>query len=252
WGVGSVKFDAVSQGYDYYGTLVNTAARVEGVGNGGQVLATRDLYARLEEEGFDLGCVEVTALGPQPLRGLDEPVPLYQLCPAALRGREFAALRLDVENDATDGTTATSIETHSTQVDETPELLLARLVKRQRDSGPLYDHLLRVLQFMETLLKTCPMSWRKETVKTLLKKWHVHPRHPREKEPVERTLAFDVVALIGRVGVAAEEARRVAGSHSNGTDAASSVALSFGARRVQRRRSGGIMSVQSLGGVSPQ
>ncbi|CUG46572.1 receptor-type adenylate cyclase, putative [Bodo saltans] len=94
WGVGSVKFDAVSQGYDYYGTLVNTAARVEGVGNGGQVLATRDLYARLEEEGFDLGGVEVTALGPQPLRGLDEPVPLYQLCPAALRGREFAALRL--------------------------------------------------------------------------------------------------------------------------------------------------------------
>jgi class 3 adenylate cyclase len=241
WGVGSVKFDAVSQGYDYYGTLVNTAARVEGVGNGGQVLATRDLYARLEEEGFDLGSVDVSALGPQPLRGLDEPVPLYQLCPMGLRGREFAALRLDVENDATDDTaTATNDDSHthsSLNVDETPELMLARLVKRQRDSGPLYDHLLRVLMFMETLLRTSPMSWRKETMKTLMKKWHVHGRKPREKEPAERTLSFDIAALIGRVGVAAEEARRVAGgTMTNGTktDAASSSAGSHVGRRGRR------------------
>ncbi|CUG06711.1 receptor-type adenylate cyclase, putative [Bodo saltans] len=200
WGVGSVKFDPVSQGYDYYGTLVNTAARVEGVGNGGQVLATRDLYGQLEQEGFDLTQVDVTALGPQPLRGLDEAVPLYQLCPTPLRGREFAALRLDVENDATDEST-TNNESHtqsSAHQDDSPEALLARLVKRRRDSAVLYDHLLRVVQFMETLLRTSTMSYRRETVKTLLKKWHIRARHPREKEEPEKTLSFDIAALIGR------------------------------------------------------
>jgi class 3 adenylate cyclase len=213
WGVGSVKFDPVSQGYDYYGTLVNTAARVEGVGNGGQVLATRDLYCQLENEEFNLSQVDVTAMGPQPLRGLDEAVPLYQLCPIPLRGREFGALRLDVENDATDESTTNNTDSHtqsSAHQDETPEALLARLVKRRRDSAMLFDHLLRVAQFTETLLRTSTMSYRKEIIKTLLKKWHIRAHHPREKEEPEKTLSFDIAALVGRVGIAADEQRRIA------------------------------------------
>ena len=35
FGHGDIKLDPVSQGYDYYGTVVNTAARVEGVAHGG-------------------------------------------------------------------------------------------------------------------------------------------------------------------------------------------------------------------------
>jgi class 3 adenylate cyclase len=244
WGVGSVKFDAVSQGYDYYGTLVNTAARVEGVGNGGQVLATMDMYSRLEAEGFDFSSVDLVPMGPQPLRGLDQPVPLFQLCPLSLRGREFAALRLDVEVDLDDSTTdqATAHNdtgTHnSALVDESPELLMARLLRRQKDSGPMMDYLQRVVHFMETLLRTSPLSWRKETVKTLLKKWHVHARKPREKEAAELTLLFDLTALVARAGLAAEEARKASHTSKGGdtaTDATSSVAHS----RVQltRRRS---------------
>jgi class 3 adenylate cyclase len=257
WGIGSVKFDAVSQGYDYYGTLVNTAARVEGVGNGGQVLATRDFYAQLEDENFNFSDVDVLAMGPQPLRGLDEPVPLFQLVPNVLRGREFAALRLDVENDATDGTTTNDerLTESSGNADDTPESMLARLLKRQRDSGPLYEHLLRVLHFMETLLRTSPLSWRKETIKTLLKKWHVQPRHAHHKEPAETTLSFDMVALLGRVGVAAEESRRVVGgtgTHGTRTDAASSAGGSYVARRrgsrsLLTRIQSGNVSVVSVG-----
>jgi hypothetical protein len=233
----------VSQGYDYYGTLVNTAARVEGVGNGGQVLATKDMYSQLEEEGFDFGRVDLKPLGPQPLRGLDQPVPLFQLCPLSLRGREFAALRLDVENDVDDSTTdATTTKgdetaTHSSvPQDETPEALLARLLKRQRDNGPLLDYLLRVVQFMETLLRTSPMSWRKETVKALLKKWHVHSRKPREREAAELTLAFDLTALVARAGLAAEEARKAAHT-SKGGDTTTDATSSVGRSRMVRKRS---------------
>ncbi|CUG61458.1 receptor-type adenylate cyclase, putative [Bodo saltans] len=246
WGVGSVKFDPVSQGYDYYGTLVNTAARVEGVGNGGQVLATKDMYAQLEEEGFDFGAVDLKPMGPQPLRGLDQPVPLFQLCPLELRGREFAALRLDVENDLDDSTTASTTrgdgtDTNHSGVEETPELMLARLLKRQKDSGPMMEYLLRVVQFMETLLRTSPLSWRKETVKTLLKKWHVHARKPREKEAAEMTLTYDLTALVARAGLAAEEARRAGTTKSAGTrtDANSSV----GRRLFHKRSSVSVVSI---------
>jgi class 3 adenylate cyclase len=240
WGVGSVKFDAVSQGYDYYGTLVNTAARVEGVGNGGQVLATMDMYSRLEAEGFDFSSVDLTPMGPQPLRGLDQPVPLFQLCPLVLRGREFAALRLDVENDLDDTTTdftSTNNDTgtHNSLADETPELLMARLLKRQKDSGPMMDYLQRVVHFMETLLRTSPLSWRKETVKTLLKKWHVHERKPREKEVAELTLTYDLTALVARAGLAAEEARRAAHTSKGGSTATDNTS-SVGRRMVPPTR----------------
>ncbi len=39
----------------------------------------------------------VTDLGPQPLRGLDEPITLYQVLPTSLARRTFDDLRLDVD-----------------------------------------------------------------------------------------------------------------------------------------------------------
>ena len=40
WGTGNIKVDNVTERYDYYGDVVNTAARVEAVANGGQVICT--------------------------------------------------------------------------------------------------------------------------------------------------------------------------------------------------------------------
>ena len=245
WGVGSVKLDPVSQGYDYYGTLVNTAARVESVGNGGQVLATKDLYAQLEEEQFDFGDVDIVALGPQPLRGLDQPVPLYQLSPFALRHRQIGALRLDMDvdmDDSSDGTVTTGADGQtvtSGTLDETPDAMLTRLLRKHKADGGLNEHLLRVVHFLETLLRTSPMAWRRETVKTLLKKWHVHARKPREKEAAEVTLAYDLVLLSARVGLAAEEARKLATERAErGTDGGSDAASSTGrGARLTKRQS---------------
>ena len=94
----------MSLGYDYYGTVVNTAARVEGVGHGGQTLITEETYDALaerqqsrrkvgeEEEANESankssykykysGHSKMIALGPCPIRGLDEPIRLVQIAP---------------------------------------------------------------------------------------------------------------------------------------------------------------------------
>eukprot|EP00667_Euglena_gracilis_P034718 EG_transcript_61338 len=40
YGLGEVTYDEVSKGYDYYGTVVNAAARIESIAHGGQVVVS--------------------------------------------------------------------------------------------------------------------------------------------------------------------------------------------------------------------
>ncbi|CBH12811.1 receptor-type adenylate cyclase GRESAG 4,putative [Trypanosoma brucei gambiense DAL972] len=97
-GLCDIRYDEVTKGYDYYGRTANMAARTESVANGGQVLMTRATYMSLsvvEREQFD-----VTALGPVTLRGVPNPVEMYQLNP--IPGRTFAALRLDRDSPGLD------------------------------------------------------------------------------------------------------------------------------------------------------
>ena len=129
WGSASIKFDDVTKGYDYFGSLVNTAARVEDVGNGGQVCVTETALRRLCDV-MEASVVtasgrtrklsasstsypptvsgtpfpprrlpppydaDVAPLGQHVLRGLPDPVTLFQLLPVPLRHRLFAPLRL--------------------------------------------------------------------------------------------------------------------------------------------------------------
>ena len=37
FGMGEIQLDSTTKGYDYYGTVVNTAARINGTAHGGQV-----------------------------------------------------------------------------------------------------------------------------------------------------------------------------------------------------------------------
>ena len=100
FGTGDIKRDPVSDRFDYYGTVVNTAARVEGVGHGGQVLLTEDAFQALPANFETQHEVNILDLGPQPLRGLDAPVKLFQLTPKAFGDRVYPPLRLDVEKGA--------------------------------------------------------------------------------------------------------------------------------------------------------
>eukprot|EP00668_Euglena_longa_P030422 GGOE01037906.1.p1 GENE.GGOE01037906.1~~GGOE01037906.1.p1 ORF type:complete len:426 (-),score=134.55 GGOE01037906.1:85-1248(-) len=92
YGMGEIALDPVSKGYDYYGTVVNTAARVKAVCHGGQIGITQSVYDALKGEfpGTVWG-----DLGEQLLRGLTERVHLYQVVPAELSERMFPPLRLE-------------------------------------------------------------------------------------------------------------------------------------------------------------
>jgi class 3 adenylate cyclase/ABC-type branched-subunit amino acid transport system substrate-binding protein len=90
YGMGNVTKDEVTLGYDYYGTVVNTAARVEAAANGGQIVVTDAVLQALAAPETEFA---VTALGEHPLKGLDAPTVLHQLVPAALGDRTFGALR---------------------------------------------------------------------------------------------------------------------------------------------------------------
>ncbi|RNE97079.1 esag4 [Trypanosoma rangeli] len=92
-GLCDIRRDEVTKGYDYYGDTANMAARTESVGNGGQVLLTRAAYMALSTAEREE--VDVTALGTVALRGVPQPVEMYQV--DAVPGRTFAALRLDRE-----------------------------------------------------------------------------------------------------------------------------------------------------------
>eukprot|EP00744_Colponema_vietnamica_P003809 GILI01005778.1.p1 GENE.GILI01005778.1~~GILI01005778.1.p1 ORF type:complete len:1361 (-),score=315.41 GILI01005778.1:1178-5083(-) len=68
FGFGECKRDPVTLSYDYYGTIVNTAARVESIGHGGMVLVTRDVVQALADD--DNGAA------PSRRQSEDQPTPL--------------------------------------------------------------------------------------------------------------------------------------------------------------------------------
>jgi class 3 adenylate cyclase len=70
---------------DYFGTVLNRAARVMAAGHGGQILVA-DSTAGL------LSGVELVNLGPRRLRDLPNPISIYQLAAPGLR-TEFPPLR---------------------------------------------------------------------------------------------------------------------------------------------------------------
>ena len=74
--------EAEERGGDYFGPVVNTAARVEAAGHGGQVLITEGVRSAA-------GVVDVTDLGTRQLRDVTEAVRLFQLGPGV-----FAPLRV--------------------------------------------------------------------------------------------------------------------------------------------------------------
>jgi predicted ATPase len=73
--------EAEERGGDYFGPTVNTAARVEAAGQGGQTLMTDAVRTAARVEGTDLGVHR--------LRDVDEPLALFQVGDG-----EFAALRV--------------------------------------------------------------------------------------------------------------------------------------------------------------
>ena len=83
----TVQYDEVAKGYDYYGPAVNTAARIESVGFGGQTLISSEVHSRLSTV-VKKGC-HLKSMGGFSLKGLKEEVNLYQCLPKKLSQRKF-------------------------------------------------------------------------------------------------------------------------------------------------------------------
>jgi len=116
-GTGSIKLDPTSHRYDYYGTVVNTAARTESLANGGQVLMSQQAYDTLRDRNAACICESMENLktlppaeqqkkilwkpmGRHEARGLADGVQVVQIDAPSLSIRKFPPIgKGDVAED---------------------------------------------------------------------------------------------------------------------------------------------------------
>jgi multiple sugar transport system substrate-binding protein len=96
-----VHYDKVTKGFDYYGQVVNAAARIEHIGIGGQSLISSSIYSMLSDS-MKAQC-HLSELGLVKLRGVSEEIQLYRCLPVELKNRKFDQYvrRLDSQDEDT-------------------------------------------------------------------------------------------------------------------------------------------------------
>jgi class 3 adenylate cyclase/predicted ATPase/Tfp pilus assembly protein PilF len=82
--------DPLTGRMDYFGPVVNRAARIAHAGHGGQVLCSAVVWEQAALDG-----VAAADLGEHRLRGLSAPERLWQVLPLSLAGRRFPPLRTE-------------------------------------------------------------------------------------------------------------------------------------------------------------
>ena len=86
YGPVEVVLDEVTKGYDYYGPTVNVAARVEGVGDGGQLCVSAAVVAAIQATTDNY---QTILLARTALRGVKDEMEIYEIKPAGIVGRTF-------------------------------------------------------------------------------------------------------------------------------------------------------------------
>jgi class 3 adenylate cyclase len=85
--------DPVTGRMDYFGPMVNRAARVESVAHGGQIVMSNDVYDRVIVQLQSTKQIpEVIDLGTFELKGLQDPTHILQVLPVSLIERKFEAI----------------------------------------------------------------------------------------------------------------------------------------------------------------
>lgn len=177
YGLGDIRKDPVSLGFDYYGTVVNTAARVEGVGHGGQVLLTEAAFDALDPTFVTKYKVQVIDLGMQPLRGLDTEVQLRQLLPSQFAGRRFPALRLDIEHVAIAEVENSDVSGSDTTDEILPPDQMAQRISNMPGMKIDPETILKYYNFLSVGFSAAPEKWCKGAIKELGKAWNVEVHH---------------------------------------------------------------------------
>ena len=220
FGKGQIKHDIVTLGYDYYGTVVNTAARVEGVGHGGQILITDEAFfavsggkATLPELSMGL---ENKPLGAQPLRGLPAPVELYQILPSALNGRKFDPLRLDVENAVPEDGTTSVRSSNRSKFEPTTTAAIAEAAAARCAPMPqavAYSNIMQRFNYITAILSTSTPDMKKKVVEEWASRWGV-PNRKAGKDATPEQQEKLLMEVIAKSSVGYEEKRRKANDSS--------------------------------------
>nr|Q99279.1 RecName: Full=Receptor-type adenylate cyclase GRESAG 4.1; AltName: Full=ATP pyrophosphate-lyase; AltName: Full=Adenylyl cyclase [Trypanosoma brucei brucei]CAA36364.1 putative adenyl/guanylyl cyclase [Trypanosoma brucei] len=199
-----IRHDEVTKGYDYYGRTPNMAARTESVANGGQVLMTHAAYMSLSAE--DRKQIDVTALGDVALRGVSDPVKMYQL--NTVPSRNFAALRLDREyffDEGEDGTTTSTSDHSSSRADVS-------------ESGQI------IATALQSLLSTFKTAHREKLLLPYCERWRV-PLPRKAASEWDDAYCEEVVRRIAvKVGRVADHGAD-SGSESSSTQGSSSIII---------------------------
>eukprot|EP00668_Euglena_longa_P009835 GGOE01011904.1.p1 GENE.GGOE01011904.1~~GGOE01011904.1.p1 ORF type:complete len:1158 (+),score=291.59 GGOE01011904.1:377-3475(+) len=196
-GVGDIKFDPVAKGYDYYGTVVNTAARIVEISHGGQIAMSQKVRDQLPS-GYGRGVW--LDLGSHALKGLPEPTRLLQVLPdGPLSRRQFPALRH--ANPSSEGTDFSSSDVASRQLSSTacfsPDS--HPLVVHGLISGTdLHTRYMHALSTLRVLLSTQTSNFRNQVLMGLcgrLKVRHVGNAGPQLQLTLHRIVMRILPAL---------------------------------------------------------
>jgi class 3 adenylate cyclase len=114
------KRNPTTRRMDYYGPVVNRSARVSDAGHGGQIVMTQEVYDILQsDEGKNHQELQsmhpvVTDIGAHVLKGIKEPVQIYEVLPAELAERSsmFPPLRAPKFEPTTNANATTADEKH--------------------------------------------------------------------------------------------------------------------------------------------
>ncbi len=192
-GMGEIKLDEVTKGYDYYGTVANVAARVESAACGGQVLLTRSAYDELlNGQPSCLGEYEVALLGKTSLKGVPEPVEIFEL--ATVSGRTFKPLQGPNEDNPSAGA-ANDADVErglgslfASNLSETSSQCSG---SEQRETSKRSDWTKLSAVFVTTLLAVLPADQRATVIDRLCERWNATAKD-------EGTLAKRIGAVLQR------------------------------------------------------
>jgi adenylate cyclase len=198
-GMVDIKLDPITQGVDYYGTAVNTAARVEAQANGGQVLVSQ---ATLDaaSPGLRATCV-MEDIGQHELRGVPGQTHLFQISTVA--GRKFRAGNAAVAGALEEAALQPSASSDSSpQKGSTDERTSSNEDTRKYRPARYKDPWASVVaNLLVTLLSTLQRDRQTQFLQTLSERWRLNVAQARGAAP-PRMLAEDLhlAALAVRLG----------------------------------------------------
>jgi len=153
--------DPVTSRMDYFGPMVNRAARVEGTAHGGQIVMSAEVFAETKEQ-IENGTMkaEVMDMGTHRLKGLQSDTHLYQILPSALVLRTFPSY--GAKPDEPEETAPKSLETEIDQLVKENDELRTKIEQLETDAQEAIDKAQELSKQLDEIAADLPPSLAKD------------------------------------------------------------------------------------------